>query len=251
MAFYQEERDRPETEKRRGLRLVCQEFEKEHLKETGEAIKLSHATLARLVKGGVALARFNESKSWLLKEEVEQVIECARAVADRGFPSSHRRLKEHVDEICRARLGSNFPKQGVARGWTQRFVTKHSDRLTMYKPRPLDKSRARGVNPTANAAWFTLLAETLEKGDDGKPIAQECCWAADESGFQSGLGETQEKVIGGKGKKSQYQQHEGDRENITAIVTIGADGSSLPPAVIFKGQAYQSSWKQDNPANAS
>jgi hypothetical protein len=37
----------------------------------------------------------------------------------------------------------------------------------------------------------------------------------------------------------QYQQGDGDRENITVLVTICEDGESTPPAVIFKGNAYQ------------
>lgn len=75
-------------------------------------------------------------------------------------------------------------------------------------------------------------------------------WAADEAGFQPSGG-TGERVIGGAKIKTQHQQRGGSRENITVIVTIGADGTSTSPAVIFKGKSYQSKWRQDNPANAS
>jgi hypothetical protein len=50
---------------------------------------------------------------------------------------------------------------------------------------------------------------------------------------------------------SPYQQRGGTRENITIIVTICADGTSTPPAVIFKGNAYQVKWGENNPLNAS
>ncbi|KIK35456.1 hypothetical protein CY34DRAFT_17005 [Suillus luteus UH-Slu-Lm8-n1] len=33
------------------------------------------------------------------------------------------------------------------------------------------------------------------------------------------------------------------------IVIIGADGTSLAPAVIFKGKAYQSKWGENNLLN--
>lgn len=105
------------------------------------------------------------------------------------------------------------------------------------------------MNPHTNAAWFDLLGETLMMGDNGQPVAQECIWAADEAGFQPSTGTAQERVISAADKKVQHQQRAGSRENITVIVTIGADGSSLPPAVIFKGKLYQMKWKQDNPAN--
>jgi len=61
-----------------------------------------------------------------------------------------------------------------------------------------------------------------------------------------------ECVIGSKNQKGpQYQQRAGTQENTTVIVTICTDGTSLPPTVIFKGAAYQVSWGEDNPLNAS
>jgi len=44
---------------------------------------------------------------------------------------------------------------------------------------------------------------------------------------------------------------ENESSDITVVVVICADGTSLPPAVIFKGECFQTSWKQDNPLNAS
>ena len=73
----------------------------------------------------------------------------------------------------------------------------------------------------------------------------------DKVGTNTANGE-REWVIGGrKHAGPQYQQRGGNRENITIIVTISGDGSSIPPAVIYKGLAFQVQWKQDNPANAS
>ncbi|KAJ7024114.1 hypothetical protein C8F04DRAFT_881576, partial [Mycena alexandri] len=64
-------------------------------------------------------------------------IECA----DRGFPLSHRRLKEHVDQLARARWGTGFPDDGVGKQWTKKFVSDNCDRLGTYWSRALDKSR--------------------------------------------------------------------------------------------------------------
>jgi hypothetical protein len=196
--------------KRKSLRAVCREMESGHMKATGREVHLDHGTLNRLYKGGQRLTDFNASKSWLLEGEVEKIIEYALSMAERGFPLSHKRLKEHVDDTCHARLGDDFPAAGVGANWTERFITKHSKQLTMYTPRLLDSKRAHAINPTTHAAWFKLLGETLKSGDDGKPIAQECCWGVDESGFQSGLGATGEKAIGGTGKSlsiSKVTQH--------------------------------------------
>jgi len=38
---------------------------------------------------------------------------------------------------------------------------------------------------------------------------------------------------------------------VTAIVTICADGTSLRPTIIFKGQGFTESWFSDNVLEAS
>lgn len=63
----------------------------------------------------------------------------------------------------------------------------------------------------------------------------------DEIGTNTANGE-RERVIGRKRAGPQYQQQIGNRENITIIVTICGDGSSIPPAVIYKGLAFQVRW---------
>ncbi|KAJ7020879.1 hypothetical protein C8F04DRAFT_883046, partial [Mycena alexandri] len=112
-------------ERRKGLRRICEGVEA----ESNYMVKLAHATIGRLVKGGRTLAESNAAKGWLLEEEVEVVIGYALDIAARGFPLSHHRLKECVDDICRARLGDEFPGDGVGINWTQRFCKKYSDRL--------------------------------------------------------------------------------------------------------------------------
>ncbi|THU97963.1 hypothetical protein K435DRAFT_588424, partial [Dendrothele bispora CBS 962.96] len=108
---------------------VCQEVEAEYQRETGKHISLNHVTVMNLVKGGRLLADVNAEKSWLTPIETEEVIAYLLECASWGHPLDHRRLKEHADEICRARLGSEFPEEGVSKSWTYRFVARHSDRL--------------------------------------------------------------------------------------------------------------------------
>jgi hypothetical protein len=57
----------------------------------------------------------------------------------------------------------------------------------------------------------------------------------DEIGIQTGEG-GREGVLGACKAGLQYQQRDGNRENITVLVTICADGTSISPAVIYKGQ---------------
>ncbi|KZP05299.1 DDE-domain-containing protein, partial [Athelia psychrophila] len=110
----------------------------------------------------------------------------------------------------------------------------------------LEAKRGRAVNENTIQAWFDLVQETETEYE----ILPENDYATDEIGTNPFAGE-RERVMGGNDRGPQYQQRDGTRENITSIVTICADGTSIPPAVLFKGQAFQASWKQNNPANAS
>lgn len=248
--MYQKEQAKPAGSKKLGLRKVCETVSREYFKSHHVKVSLNHNTLRNLVNGGRTVAEMNAEKSWLTKEEAEEVIKFTIEVAAWGHGLDHRRLKEHVDDICRARYGPEFPKEGVGRRWTSRFVEKHSERLHTYTARPLDNIRGQAVNPETNKRWYNIVEEVQLRGDDGKPIEPECTWAMDESGFQANGGEGWNRIIGAKGKKVQYQQQAGTRENITVLVTIGANGMALNPAIIYAGKGYLVKWKQDNPANA-
>ncbi|KDQ16887.1 hypothetical protein BOTBODRAFT_172508 [Botryobasidium botryosum FD-172 SS1] len=102
------------------------------------------------------------------------------------------------------------------------------------------------VNPHTNDAWFGLLEETIEQHD----IVEETTYGLDEFGCDGATGQQKQEIGKVKGTP-QYQQVGGSCENITVIVAICGDGTPTPPVVIFKGSAYQVSWKQDNPANTS
>lgn len=230
---------------RKGARTICNDFEKLYHEETGGTIKLSYSTLLRLADGGRTKAQANASRSWLTEGEAQLVIKDALDASARGWPLTHKMLKEHVDEILRTRLGHLYPEFGVGKQWTYRFVQKYTDQLKAGWSSPLESIRGRAVNPHTHAAWTGLLGEEVDK------VERENIWAADEAGLQESGGQKQ-WVIGGRRKPGpQYQQRGGTRDNITVVVTICADGTSTPPAVIFKGSGYQTKWGDDNPLNAS
>ena len=121
----------------------------------------------------------------------------------------------------------------------------------MYTAKSLDTAQGQAVNEHTNRLWFDVVEEVQLWGDDGKPIAPECTWAMDENSFQANGGEGFECVIGAKGKKVQYQQQAGTRENITVLLTIGASGVVLPPVALYSGKRYLIKWQQENPVKAS
>ena len=236
--------------KPRSLEKICQQAEAECYQLTKKVVKVSSSSLDRRAKGGQGHKEGHNGQRWVNDEETEAVLQDIVLNAQRGFPLTHRRIKEHVDEIARAHHGDAFPKTGVGKEWTNRFVSNHKDRIAGYWSNPLDRSRARAVNSTTKEHYFEMLRKVVEGSGENDVIPPELHYGADESGFQKGVGQ-KERVFGTSGQKIQHQQRSGDRENITVIVTICGDGTSTAPAVIFKGEGFQASWKQNNPLNAS
>ncbi|KAG8712307.1 hypothetical protein FRC09_020010 [Ceratobasidium sp. 395] len=228
---------------RKGLRTICTEVSNEHATATGRRIKLSHETISRRSKGGRSQKEAREAQAHLTKAEAALICSAAIETAKRGFPFSHKRLEEHINQVIRKRLPSF---RGVGLCFTQRFVDAHHDKLSTYSSRSLEGVRGNAVNPTTVEAWFEVLGDAIEDFE----IEEDTTYGADETGVQGSSGNS-ERVIGPQGSKIVYQIRTGSRETITVIVTICADGTSLPPTVIFKGKHYLVKWDQDNPLNAS
>lgn len=245
VALYQEEKAKTSGGKSASLRAVCKAISDDYFTRTQIRIHLDHNTLARLSKGGRSLTQTNGMKSWLTNTEQDLVVQFVIELALRGFPLSPRRLREHAEHILRACLGVRFPEDGLGKNWATRFITKHHNRIGMYWSSALDGSRGRAVNPITKNEYFTILKQLREDFN----IPDELVYGADETGIQTGIGVT-ERVIGPADANMQHQQRSGNRENITVLPTICADGTSLPPTVIYKGESFQTKWLQENPLDA-
>ncbi len=152
-----------------------------------------------------------------------------------------------MNKICWACYGpdSEFLAKGVGQNWVKCFVEKHSDEIKAFWSHPLDHSHAHAVNPYTKEEFFKLLEAVIE-GDGGDDIiSPKLIYGTDKTGIQQRIG-VKERIYGPQGAKIQHQQRNGDRENITVITTICADGTWVAPTIIFKGEGYQTSWKQNN-----
>ncbi|EIW86302.1 DDE-domain-containing protein [Coniophora puteana RWD-64-598 SS2] len=87
----------------------------------------------------------------------------------------------------------------------------------------------QAVNLTTHAVWMELLGNTIREHN----ITKKLIYGSDKVGFNPALSGCA-CAIGICGAGGVYQQQAGKRETITVIATICADGTLLPPAVIFK-----------------
>lgn len=217
---------------RKGLRVIA------------ELYGIDHNKLARAVKGGRSMDEANAAKQKLSPAEERVLVNFILNSADRGFPMTHRSIESYANAILQKRIGSNY--QPVGSGWIFAFLDRNRRDLQTHWSKPLDMQRAQALNPEAVKHWFDLVEELVVNTG----IKKEDIYGMDESGFPP-ADQGKSKVVGARGTKTQHKQGGADRENVTAIVTICADGTSLRPTIIFKGQGFTESWFSDNVLEAS
>jgi hypothetical protein len=233
--LYQDEQQKPTGSKRLSLAAVASRF-------SGVTV----STLARHVKPGhVSMSAFNATKQKIKPSEERVLLDAALEASDLGLPWNRDELTYEADAILKAREGEGFVP--VGKYWAQGFLDRHRDELQMSWSRPLDSQRARALNPTVIRHFYHELVRkrVVEAG-----ILPENMYGMDESGFQPS-NKGRQRVIARRGTKNAYKQGGADRENITVLVTICADGTALVPTVVFKGQKLRNQWKQNNVADCS
>lgn len=138
-------------------------------------------------------------------------------------------------DILLAARGSH-PPPTVGSNWPDNFIRRHPELRTRLSIR-YDYQRALNEDPS-----------TVQRTIDENGIQLEDIYNFDETGFAMGLISTQKVVtraeMYGHGRRLLQP---GNREWVTVIEAIGADGYSLPPCVIFKGKVAVAGWFDNLP----
>jgi hypothetical protein len=131
----------------------------------------------------------------------------------------------------------------VGGSWSKRFCKRHSG-LKMKKTTGLEKARAKALNQFVVNEFFDMLTDVMKEFN----ILPENLYNMDEKGIQLGIGARITAMID-RDQQTVYSIEDGNRELVTVIETICADGSVLHPSMIFQGQRRNSEWGRDNPCN--
>ena len=117
----------------------------------------------------------------------------------------------------------------VGESWMHQFCACHPE-IKVKWTTGLEKCRAQSLNPTAVGGFYDTLQDLLEKYN----IPEENIYNMDEMGIQLGMGK-QVRAFVDRDQKCVFQVEDGDRELVTVMECIWADGTAIPPSVIFKG----------------
>ena len=105
--------------------------------------------------------------------------------------------------------------------------------MSLKQPSSLEKTRkAAASDPNVIYGFYDLLETTMRKLDImDRP---DCIFNVDETCLCTEPVRT--KVVSMKGKKASRVTATSGKENVSVMAAISADGSVLPPLVIFKGK---------------
>ncbi|KAG3093265.1 hypothetical protein PI125_g16891 [Phytophthora idaei] len=115
--------------------------------------------------------------------------------------------------------------------WIHRWMKKHSAVLSYRKGRILDVKRAECSTEENVRYYHHNLSNAISKLDLADKQVQ--IWNCDETGVTA-QGSCNECVICPKGMPANVQRSS-DRENISIMGCINADGGFMPPLYIFAG----------------
>jgi hypothetical protein len=130
--------------------------------------------------------------------------------------------------------------------WPGRFIKRHQDDLISTYTTAIDAARQRADSAYKYTLYFELLSRKLQEYE----LRPEDIYNMDEKGFligmlAKGLRTFSKDKYTNRGLKQRLQ--DGNREWITTIACICADGSSLSPGLIYQATTgnIQDSWLQD------
>lgn len=136
------------------------------------------------------------------------------------------------------RLGGRKP----GKNWTTRFIERN-DFKTVYD-RKLDAARAYNNDRETARVFFKDFLATIKKYDIQAPRL----YNMDEKPIILGFAASS-RVIVPKQASHKSTRQPGNRDFLTVIECICADGTAPPPLVIFKGVQHQVSWYERNTNN--
>ncbi|KAH7464397.1 hypothetical protein FOMA001_g17659 [Fusarium oxysporum f. sp. matthiolae] len=196
---------------------------------------VNRSTLGRR-QHGILSKRDTPTKSRKLSDQEEQIIvQFILDLDSRGFPSRLSYVEDIANSLC-----ANRDIPPVGKRWAYNFI-KRQPELKTRQFRRYDYQRAKCEDPTIIRGWFRLVENTIAKYG----IRSDDIWNFDETGFMMGVIEPGTVVTSSYRQGRPKQVQPGNREWITVIEGINAEGQSIPPFIIGAGKDHLANWYQE------
>ena len=185
----------------------------------------------------------------LSPREEEEIVLILQVLQEIGFGSTKELvgvvIRDYLsDQPCRPNpFGDGIP----GKDWWRLFMKRWESKLSIRKPQHLPTHRASGSSCQVLDEWFQKINKLLEGTSLQDVDLQQHMWNCDESGFCTSS--TSMKIIAKRGDRNVQETVGGSgREYITILGACCADGTRLPPHILYKGKNLWNRWIQNGPA---
>jgi hypothetical protein len=196
---------------------------------------VNHETLRQRYNGRAShsQAALHQMRLTPAQEQIvkEQVIECQA----RGIPLAP------ADVMKAATLIS---KQECGERWYRSFRQRNPDLIGKIS-KCLEAPRAQALNRANVTKFFDMISDLTTKYN----IPPHLIYNMDEKGVQLGKGGNR-YVLVDRNMRTVSCVENGNRQNVTVIECVCADGTALHPCVIFKARQRDLEIARNNPCNA-
>jgi hypothetical protein len=143
-------------------------------------------------------------------------------------------------------LASTVAQNPCSESWVTRFLHRHCDQLTSQWTSAMDSNRHNAESGYKYKLYFDTLQQKITEYD----IEPAHTYNMDEKGFAIGVLGRSKRIF----SRRQYEKKEvrqarkdGSREWVSLLASVCADGTALPPGIIFasKNSTIQTHWVAD------
>ena len=200
---------------------------------------VNRTTLSKRFRGKtVSVARALESRRLLTLKQEQVLIKHIQRLSEWCLPPTPAMVRTWASAMCGSEPGKN---------WSADFKRRYQDVLDCGYLNNLDLERHNAESESSFQCYFTILGQKIEQ----YRIQPQNCYNMDEKGFLMGHLQKVKRIFSKSLKKQEKllgSGQDGSRQWVTILATICADGSSLPPALIYKAVSgdLQDTWLQDH-----
>ena len=206
------------------------------IRSTAAAYKVSNTTLARRIYGGQRREDYRPTNHRLNTIEEEVIIKTVLQLDNQGLSPTVAIVKEMADSICSAR---GAPPVGIR--WPSMFISRTPQLKTKYG-RAYESQRRLCEDPRVIEGWFHLVRNTINKHG----IQPQDIYNFDETGFQMGQISASMVVTDADKPGRPKQVKPTNTQWVTLIQGACADGSTIPPFIVFKAKQINQAWFYNN-----
>jgi hypothetical protein len=169
-------------------------------------------------------------------QQEQELLRYIERLTGRGLPPTRPMIRSFASQIAKKEVGVH---------WVDRFIQRHQSELILRWATGIDRSRHQADSESKYSFYFELLHTKLTQYD-----IQPCnIYNMDEKGFLLGILTRIKRLFSRRlyeRRKLDSHIQDGSREFITLLACICADGTHLPPALIYQSasSSIQDSWLQ-------